>query len=171
MATPRTNGITRDSLREVLGYRPRKGEFFWLICPFRGHVIPGEIAGSIYTNGYRYITIDDVPYRAARLAWLYVYGEPVPSQIDHRNLNKSDDRISNLRAVTSSQNQANRGLMVTNTSGIKGVRWQADRQRWGAAITINGVARNLGRFLTKEDAIAAYDAAATAAWGQFARST
>lgn len=170
MATPRSIGITRSRLLEALNYDPHTGTFVWKIRPVRSKISVGDIAGAIYKSGYRYIQIDGTPYRACRLAWLYLYGEPIPAEVDHHNMNKSDDRACNLRPATCSTNQANRGLMATNTSGSKGVRWEEGRRKWIANITVNGLAKNLGRFLTKEEAENAYEVASIAAWGEFARS-
>lgn len=58
---------------------------------------------------------------------------------------------------------------VNNTSGVKGVRWEEQRKRWLARITFNGRMRNLGRFHYKQDAVNAYNAAATKHFGEFAR--
>lgn len=157
-------------LKQLLSYEPQTGVFRWKVRPPHSHVQVGDRAGSVYSNGYRYIQIDGQPYRSGRLAWLYVTGVLPDDYIDHENLNKSDDRFDNLRPATNQLNQANRGLMMTNTSGHKGVRWEASRGRWRAAITIDGKAKNLGRFFKLEEAKAAYEAAAVAAWGEFART-
>lgn len=169
MAKPYNNPIPRERLLEVLNYDQETGVFLWRINPGSG-VRAGNRAGSVYSNGYRYIQIDGVPYRACRLAWLYVKGEPVPDEIDHRSTIKSDDRIGNLRKSTTSQNQANRNPLKSNTSGVKGVSWQPTRNRWIAMITVQGKAKNLGRFRTKEEAAEAYRVAAIAAFGEFSRT-
>lgn len=170
MAAPRINGISRERLHEVLSYDPNTGIFRRKVRPRRSHIQIGDKAGSIYPAGYRYINIDGVPYRAIRLAWLYVYGEPLPAEIDHKNTIKDDDRIENLRPVTTSQNQANRPPPRNNTSGIKGVQWQPSRQRWAAFITIRGKAKGLGRFFTREEAAEAYRRASVAAFGEYSRT-
>lgn len=57
--------------------------------------------------------------------------------IDHKNCNKSDNRKENLRLVTNSQNCTNKGLLSNNTSGVTGVYWEKNKQRWFAEICIN----------------------------------
>jgi HNH endonuclease/AP2 domain len=152
-------------LRWFLEYNPETGEFFWKISSRGNHV--GDLAGSVYPNGYRYIQIEGLDYRAGRLAWFFVTGEDPVEFIDHINKNRDDNRFSNLRKSTNSQNQAN-ALWSTNTSGIKGVSWQSSRSKWIAVITINGIAKNLGRYDSIVDAAKAYRAAAIEVWGEFA---
>jgi hypothetical protein len=84
--------------------------------------------------------------------------------MDHKNLNRADDRWSNLREATASQNQANILKKSSNTSGAKGVCWRKDSRKWQAQICINGKRRYLGSFDTRE-AAAAYAAAAKEHFG------
>ena len=72
--------------------------------------------------------------------------------VDHINHNKLDNRRENLRICTSQQNNINMPIRSNNTSGIKGVSWREDRQKWIARITING--KRLSKHCdTKEEAI------------------
>jgi HNH endonuclease len=156
-----------EGLRDVLEYNPETGEFFWKIS---GHGISaGDSAGSIYGNGYRYIQINGLDYRAGRLAWYFVTGEDPADFIDHKDGIRDNNRFLNLRKATNSQNQANRGAPRNNTSGFKGVSWQSSRGKWIAKITVNGKARNLGRYENIDDAVRAYKKAAIEAWGEFAQ--
>lgn len=158
--------LLTDKLRQILEYNPRTGEFFWLVSKRTSQV--GEAAGSVYSNGYRYIQIDGPDYRAGRLAWFFVTGEDPADFVDHKDGDRDNNRFHNLRKATNSQNQANRGLPSNNTSGFKGVSWQESRCKWYARIMINGRAKNLGRYDNIEDAVRAYKKAALAAWGEFA---
>jgi len=121
--------------------------------------------------GYRYLTVNKVRYRASRVAWLFVHGAPVPAYIDHENRTRSDDWIDNLRSATNSQNCANSVARVTSKSGVKGVCWDKEQRKWLATICVNYKARKLGRFEDIKDAAAAYETAARAAFGEFARIT
>jgi hypothetical protein len=167
MAAYRLTMPPQARLHELLDYDLNTGLFRWRTPP-RGRQPADGIAGTI-SHGYRVISIDGVIYRCNRLAWLYVKGEPVPPQVDHRNLDTLDNGIENLRDATHSQNHANARPQRNNTSGFKGVSWNEPRRKWVAHIKVNGIQRNLGGFPTKEEASAAYEAAAIAAWGEFAR--
>jgi hypothetical protein len=88
-------------------------------------------------------------------------------QVDHINHDTLDHRKSNLRVCTHSENQQNtQANRKNNTSGYKGV--YRSRNRWVAAIKVNGVARRLGSYNTKEEAALAYNNAAIKLHGEFA---
>jgi len=89
--------------------------------------------------------------------------------VDHVNRNGLDNRRSNLRSATSSQNSMNRGLRSDNTSGYKGVSWHASSTAWRAVIWKDGLRRHLGPFSNPEAAARAYDSAAVELFGDFAR--
>lgn len=91
-------------------------------------------------------------------------GHGDPREVDHRDRKPWDNRRSELRIATSSQNKMNRGSRVGATSRFKGVSWDADRKKWLA----QGNHRFLGRFDREEDAAAAYDREAAKAFGEFA---
>jgi Demerecviridae HNH endonuclease len=88
--------------------------------------------------------------------------------IDHRDLDPSNNRLTNLRRATKSQNNANRRVCRNNASGLKGV--SPDRGRWRASIRKNGRRRHLGMFPTPQAAHAAYVKAARKLFGRFART-
>lgn len=77
-------------------------------------------------------------------------------ETDHRNHNTLDNRDSNLRACTRSQNQANRRKQRTNTSGYKGVSWAKTNQKWQAQTSLKGIHVHLGHYKTKTEAFNAY---------------
>jgi|HubBroStandDraft_1064217.scaffolds.fasta_scaffold92742_2 hypothetical protein len=162
--------LTQHQLQEIIRYEPETGKFYWQKPPSNKHFLVGTVAGSIYANGYRYIQINGTSYRSGRLAWLYMKGVWPEAFVDHKDLNKANDAWDNLRLASDSQNQANRGNMCTNTSGTKGIRFEASRRKWRAQITVNGKSRNLGRYSTREEAMLAYERAAKVAWGEFART-
>jgi hypothetical protein len=153
-------------LKDLLEYNPETGEFYWKVSTSPQTKV-GERAGSVYSNGYRYIQIGNLDYRAGRLAWYFCTGNDTDQFVDHVNGIRDDERFANLRLATNSQNQAN-GWWSTNTSGFKGVSYQKSRGKWIAAITVNGVAKNLGRYTSIVDAAKAYKKAALEAWGEFA---
>jgi hypothetical protein len=98
-----------------------------------------------------------------------ILGEP-GQRVDHWNGNSLDCRRANLRPCTSSQNQANSRLRSDNRSGVPGVWWDKDKNKWEAYIKIAGRLKRLGYFANKEDAIAARLAAERLYFGEFAFS-
>lgn len=158
---------TQDRLKELLCYDPSTGVFIWKVD--RGGMAKADtVAGTIPKGQYCIISIDSIVYPAHRLAWLYVHGEWPKDDIDHINNNRSDNRISNLREATRSQNLQNASIMSNNTSGYKGVFWIKNKNRWSAQIKINGKRRRLGVFKTALDAHKAYCLAAKEGFGEFA---
>jgi len=166
-----------DYVRQLLDYNPENGAFAWLPRPrdmfnsLRAYAVwnakyAGKRAGCIQQDGYRIINIHSSLYLAHRLAWLLVYGEPIPSELDHIDRNKLNNRIDNLREATRAQNIANAGARKNNTLGIRGVhRWQG---KYRARIEINRKSISLGMFDTAEEAGMAYREAAGGAHGEFA---
>lgn len=164
--------ISVDRLRTVLDYNAATGVFTWRESLSAGAPV-GSPAGTVYKNGRRYITIDRKRHFSARLAWFYVHGEWPTFQVDHRNCNKLDDRIDNLRLATPFQNSGNKRVSKRNELGIKGVGISPrvrKTQRYRARIRVHDQLLHLGYFSTPEEASAAYEAAATKHFGEFARA-
>ena len=88
--------------------------------------------------------------------------------IDHRDGDPSNNRWTNLRSATRSQNSANKRLYRSNACGLKGVC--RERSGWRATIYKNGRRRHLGNFPTPQEAHAAYVKAARKLFGEFART-
>ena len=103
---------------------------------------------------------------------------PIGMETDHINGNGLDNRKSNLRVCTKSENQRNRGAHVNNTSGYKGVVYMKKSKRmknpykkpWRARIGSEGRGKklNIGHYATKEEAARAYDAKAKELHGEYA---
>ena len=95
---------------------------------------------------------------------------PINMQVDHINGNGLDNRRSNLRLATRSQNQWNT-KRVNSKTGFKGVSYHNDTRRkkpWMAHITIYDKTRTVGHFYTAEEAARAYDKRAKELFGEFA---
>lgn len=89
--------------------------------------------------------------------------------IDHIDGNPSNNRKSNLRICTVSENGFNRSKQKNNTSGVKGVSWDKKSQKWLAQIMSNCKQYRIGLFDTIKEASDAYDAKAIELHGEFAR--
>lgn len=90
-------------------------------------------------------------------------------EVDHRDGNGLDNRRTNLRYASRSQNQANTVFARRNSSGFKGVRRHKYGKLWQARISYENKQMYLGSFFIPEDAARAYDAKATELFGEFAR--
>jgi len=92
-----------------------------------------------------------------------------PREVDHREQSQTlDNRRSNLRVATHSQNQGNQRINKTNSSGFKGVYWYQKSRKWGSVIVKDGKRLYLGYHSLKEDAARAYDRGALKHFGEFA---
>lgn len=95
---------------------------------------------------------------------------PDGMQVDHVSGNGLDNRRSNLRLATASQNRCNTGLRSNNTSGIKGVTWDKYNRKWRAQIRWLGKVQYLGCYADKAEAQAAYAVASEKFHGEFRRT-
>jgi HNH endonuclease/AP2 domain len=121
-------------------------------------------AGYIRTNIWKGNRKDSAP----RLHRMVLPNTPKHLHIDHKNGDKLDNRKSNLRICSSSQNARNRGPQNNNTSGYKGVIYDKARSKWRSEICVEGKRKYLGRFTTAEEAAKAYNDAAIQFHGEFA---
>ena len=150
--------LTQSKLKELLHYDPHTG-VFTALTKRANRVNIGDRAGHVDSKGYAVIKIAQKAYKAHRLAWLYMTGAHPQDQIDHINRQRSDNRFSNLREATNSENQRNQKPNRLNTSGHAGVRRAKTTVKgkeywsWIASIGVEGVKTYLGSFRTKEEAV------------------
>ena len=142
--------LTQDYLHSILSYNQDTGIFTWKIAKQRIKI--GQVAGHVHHTQYVRIIIDQKSYAAHRLAWLYVYGYIPKNNIDHIDGNPSNNKISNLREATFSQNNHNAKLRKDNKSGIKGVYFDNTCKRYIAKIGLNNKPILLGYFKNIEEA-------------------
>lgn len=160
--------ITQARLKELLHYDPEMGVFTW-INHYRRPDLIGTVAGSPQgPGGYIVIAVCGREYKAHRLAWLYVHGRWPVKYLDHANRLKQDNRIDNLREATRAQNEQNKGLRSSNTSGVTGVYWSIAAKKWMAYIRVNEQSKYLGIYEDKGEAIAARRTAELRYFGEFA---
>jgi len=111
--------------------------------------------------------------KTKKLAHEIILGKKPGLVIDHINRNGLDNRRTNLRHVTQSQNKLNSKQYKNNKSGFRGVWFDKNHNKWRASITVDGKAIKLGSFVDsergKEQAAKAYDKAAKKKFGKFAQ--
>ena len=148
--------LTQSQLKQYLSYNPETGLFYRLTSRTHNAKI-GDVAGCKDGQGYINIRVYGGRHKAHRLAWLYVYAEFPGSDLDHVNGIRTDNRISNLRIATRSENSLNTGLRSTNTSGFRGVSFNKKNNRWRVQAQYNGKKNHLGNFKSAEQASAVYE--------------
>ena len=114
----------------------------------------GRVAAGKNKHGYITVQFNQKKYYAHRLAWLIATGSWPKGQIDHKNRDRSDNRLQNLRDVSRSENLQNR-VKSTGKTGLLGVTYLKKGNVYQARIYA-GRSYNLGRFATAEEAHAAY---------------
>lgn len=157
--------ILTESVR-LFNYNSITGEFIRIAPRTNGKV--GMVAGYQNKNGYRAIRIFCKAFYEHRIAFLLMTGAWPTADVDHIDGDRTNNRWANLRAATRSQNAANSKRHKDNRSIAKGVR-QTRGGRWEARIFVRGKPTTLGCFDTVFEASEAYNAAAKAAHGEFAR--
>ena len=151
-----------SELKAHLSYEPETGSFTWLRSA-SGRIMSRH-AGTVMSDGYVCIYVLGRLYQAHHLAWAFIYGA-WPTQIDHINRKRGDNRLSNLRLATNSQNAHNKREPANNTSGFKGIRFK--KNRWEASCMVCGKRKYLGRYSSLDAAKNAYDSFARSAIGEF----
>lgn len=120
-------------------------EDFNLLCNHSWH---------FHTGGYIECRVNGKNELIHRLIMKNYYDlESCNLEVDHINLNKLDNRKSNLRLATHCANQMNRIKQSNNTSGYKGIIWDESRKLWRVQFNSNGLRYNIGRFPTIEEAV------------------
>lgn len=143
--------LKQDRLKELLYYNSDTGIFKRVIR--RGSCLAGSVAGAKRPDGYIQINIDNKFYLAHRLAWFYTQGYFPENEVDHINRIKDDNRLTNLREVTSQCNARNVACLCNNTSSVKGVSWAKANQKWCSKIKVNGKTFNLGYQKSFDEAV------------------
>lgn len=157
--------ITHERLVYLLDYNKFTGELIWK-NPTSPRVRIGDVAGY-KSKDYVMVRLDNILYPAHCIIWFGITGKWSETEIDHKDLNKYNNKFDNLRKATRSLNGANKNKYSTNKSGFKGVSWSKKRQLWLAQITVNYKTKNLGCYSTPEEAFEIYQKAAKEYFGEF----
>lgn len=156
--------MTQERLKQLVEYDPATGVFERI---GKLHHTAHKIPKSSNQDGYLTVWLDGKNRRQNRMAWLYMYGAPIPKILDHINGNRKDNRISNLRPATVAQNQQNSRLRCDNSSGVKGVSWDKSQNSWKAYSKNKGKTKHIGVFKSFEDAVEARVRYVKETYGEF----
>jgi len=172
-------------VQDSLTYNPETGNLTWLKRP-RHHfkslnswaswnaLHAGEPAGCPTARRYTHylsICLNNKRYLGHRVAWALHYGAWPTGIIDHINRDGLDNRLLNLRVVSHGVNNRNSRRPANNTSGKRGVSYDAKNDKWVAYIDIDGKRKHLGRFINKNIAIQARISAESKLFGYGNEST
>lgn len=141
-------------VREHFSYDAETGIVTW-VRPTNRRIVAGSEAGYLDGHGYLAVGLYRRKIGLHRLAWAYVHGSWPKGEIDHINGCRTDNRIENLRDVTTQENAWNR-VAVRTATGYLGVTQDHRDGSFVAQIRVGNNYRYLGRFSTPELAHAAY---------------
>lgn len=164
----KTKELTAESVQLVFKYNPETGHLYRILIDGSLKKVGTPARGT--GDGHLVVGFNRDQYRVTTIIWLIMTGKFPEKGIDHKNRAPYDNRWENLREANQSQNMANSAASKRSKSGVKGVFWDKERNKWATYITLNYKTRLIGRFDTIEKAKAAYDARAKEYWGEFARS-
>lgn len=164
------NNITRNEYKIIDDYvimYTAKGEQFLVDLEDFERVRKyywGKDKDGYFVHGFK-INGKSKKYRLHR----FVLNCPDNMLVDHIHGKESrhDNRKSNLRLVTTTQNGMNRKTGTNNTSGTIGVTWHEQSGKWISRIQANGKRINLGLFTNLDDAIKARKQAEEKYFGEF----
>ena len=156
-----------ELLKQYFGYDPDTGRFWWK--KGGSGIIKGSDCGNVMPTGHIRVKFKDRLYLAHRLIWRMVHGvDPGTLQVDHINRDGGDNRLSNLRLVTQSQNLQNSNRYRNNKTGFYGVYHHKLARKFAAQIQANKKSKHIGLFPCPLLAAVAYDKAAIKLHGEYA---
>ena len=162
----RKNDLSKEEIEKHLDYKD--GKLFWKESRCCNKIKKGSEAGTMTVSGYRTVSINGKQTRSHRLIYILHFGH-APEIIDHINGDKLDNRIENLRPANDMTNQFNSKLSTKNTSGVKGVVWCKDRNKWKVQIQKNKKTHFFGYFDDINDAEECMKLARSGLHGEYAR--
>nr|DAE40822.1 MAG TPA: endonuclease [Caudoviricetes sp.] len=149
--------IRYEEAARLFTYDRDSGVLYWRIRngnTIRRNYVAGSSKGN--NDGYRQVGIKGKIYQEHRIIMMLCFGHiPENAEIDHINHVRDDNRLCNLRFVTGSENNRNKSVSSRSTTGVTGVTFDKNRNKYRAQIRVNRKAIYLGIFETLEEAAAA----------------
>lgn len=120
--------------------------------------VVGKVLGTVIKGGYRQVTFthEGVRYKELvhRVIWALHY-DCWPELLDHIDRDPTNNKIENLRVANKKFNSINSGVPKNNVSGVKGVCWHKQANKWTAQIKNDQKKVHLGTFEDLQDAVSA----------------
>ena len=160
--------IKHSKLQALLDYNPNTGIFYWKKSVGSGvsKRAAGQPAGGPRSkNDYILLCVDGKRYYAHRLAWFYVHRVWPVDQIDHKDNNKQNNAICNLREATEAENRGNLKVKQNSKTGIKGI-YPRNEGKYRYTVQVKG--KHCGHFVSLLDAVLAHRDASISTFGEFA---
>ena len=143
--------ITFEEAKELFTYDRETGVIKWRKRASnrqRGNLVAGS-----NDHGYIRIRLKGKDYKAHRIAMLLAYGFYGDGlEVDHLNHIRNDNRLANLRFVTSTGNHRNLSRSSNNTTGVTGAAYHKGTRKYRAQIQVEGTQIHLGYFATLKEA-------------------
>ena len=152
-----------ELVRRLVHYCPETGHIHWMprdvghfsslrLCKTWNTRFAGKRAfATVNDDGYLVGWILGFKIRAHHIAMAVAYGAWPEHEVDHKNGDRSDNRLENLRHATRAQNALNTGGRASRSSPYVGVSFKTGRG-WRARATINSVKQHIGYFSTEIEA-------------------
>lgn len=156
-------------LVEYTRYDKETGKVFWKKSPSARAPIGKEVGALVDGYYYSQITYSGYRYRFPlhKVVWFWEKGYYPKGIVDHKNMDRGDNRIENLRLATYSDNNRNR-FYGKGSSKYQGVHFHSKNKNWIAQITKDKKNIHIGCFETELEAAKAYDKKAIELFGEFA---
>lgn len=151
------NVLDQEIIKYWFKYDFVTGKLLWNRRTLNYKCYKGQEAGWVDYSckaAYRRVTVQNKAYRVHDLIWILHYG-PIPKgyEIDHIDHNGLNNFLNNFRLITSFDNHRNRSMLKNNKSGVTGVHYRKDINKWRAKINVNRNTVNLGCFENESDAV------------------
>lgn len=161
------NDLDAAEVRHLFTLDAERGVLIRRVAPNHHPQRIGEEVGTHRCDGYLETCIHGRRYLVHRLVWLHLHGVWPDAEIDHIDLNKANNCVSNLREATRSLNLHNTRVRKSSSVGVKGVTFDKKYKRYRAQINTKGKRRCLGRYATAQEAGEAYRRASIQLYGAY----
>lgn len=135
------DAVTLEDVMEIVSYEPDTGLFRRKVSKNQ-HPVGGVCGKTVGKGNHLAIRVNGRNFMAHRVAWLFTYGEWPDGAIDHIDGDPQNNRVSNLRIATASQNGGNLKIQTNNTSGFPCVYRKKGTDIWCVSVRKNN--KNIG---------------------------